>query len=80
MVLVSTGLGYSNTVIQTSGNWGPDLSVILEVIIKAPISKLSRSSILKTPNHLHPIHDFQPDTSLSEYLNFHTCLHDYLLV
>ena len=52
----------------------------LEAIIKALISKLSRSSILKTPNCLHPIHNFQPDSSLSKYLNFHMCLHDYLLI
>ena len=52
----------------TSANWGPDSRFILKAIIKALISKLSRSSILKTPNRLHPIHNFQPDSSLSNYL------------
>ena len=62
---------------QTSVNWGPDSRFVLKAIIKALISKSSRSSKLKTPNRLHPIHDFQPNLSLPEYLNFHTCLHDY---
>ena len=47
---------------------------VLEAIIQALICKSSWSSILKTPNHLHPIHHFQPDSSLPEYLNICACL------
>ena len=53
---------------QTSANLDPDSRFILSAIIKALISKSSPSSILKTPNRLHPIHNFQPYLSLSEYL------------
>ena len=55
---------------------GQDSRFVLQGIIKALISKSSRSLIWKTPNSLQPIHDFQPNSSLPEYLNFHTCLHD----
>ena len=47
----------------------PNSRFVLKVIIKSLISKLSLSSILKTPNRLHPIYDFQPNLSVSEYLN-----------
>ena len=43
---------------QTSTNRGPDSRFILEAVIKALISKSSWSSIMKTPNHVHLIHDF----------------------
>ena len=72
---------FQNTVLSCVSNFGKSGSR-LEVsnYEKALISKSSRSSILKTPNRLHPIHDFPPESSLSEYLNFHTCLQDYLLL
>ena len=59
------GVGGGGGENQTSANQ------VLKAIIKALISKLSRSLILKTPYCLHPIHDFQPNPSLSKYLNFH---------
>ena len=65
---------YQTLSVSNIGESGSDSRFVLEVIIKALISKSSQSSILKTPNRLHPIHDFPPESSLSEYLNFHTCL------
>ena len=44
------------------------------------ISKSSRSLIIITPNHVHSNHNSQPDSNLSDYLNFHICLHKYLMV
>ena len=64
---------------QTSANRGPHSRFVLGVIIKALIFMSSRNSILKIPNCLRPIHDFQPDSSLPNYLNFHMCLHVYVL-
>ena len=69
-----------NNLDQTLANRGRDSRFVLEAIIKALISKSSRSLILKTPNCLHTIRYFQPDSSLSEYLNFHMCLHNYLII
>ena len=57
--------------VQTSANRGPDLRLVLKVIIKA----LSRVEARVYSNHYS-----QPDSNLSNYLNFHTCLHEYLLV
>ena len=65
---------------QTSTNLDPKLRFILEAIIKALISKSSRSSIMITLNRVHSNHDSHPDSNLSDYLNFHTCLHKYLLM
>ena len=61
----------STAVIQTSANWGPDLRFVI---------KLSRSSIMITLHSVHLNHNSQSDSNLSNYQNFHTCLHEYLLV
>ena len=62
--------------LHTSANRGSHSRFVLEAIVKALISKLSRSPILKTPNRLHLIHNFQPNLSLLEYL---TCKHLFAL-
>ena len=64
---------------QTSENWGPETRFLLEAIIKALIFKSSRYSIMRTHNRLHPIPDYQPDSSLLDYLIFHTWIHNYLM-
>ena len=69
-----------NGALQTSANRGPNSRFDLEAIIKALISKSSQCSILKTHNRLHPIPNSQPDSSLPDYLIFHTCIHNYLTV
>ena len=48
---------------KTSAIRGPDSRFVLKAIIKALISKSSRSSIMKTLNRVHPIHNNQPDLS-----------------
>ena len=60
--------------VQTLANWGPNSRFILEAIIKALIFK----SILITLNGVHSNHNSQPDSNLSDYLNFLTCLQKYL--
>ena len=66
--------------LQTLVNRGFGSRFILEGIIKALITKSSRSLIMTTLNRVRSILYSQPDSSLSDYLNFHTCLHKYLLV
>ena len=66
-----------NTKLRRIG--GPNLRFVLEASIKALISKSSQSSIMITLNRVHSIHDSQPDLNLSDYLNFQTCFHEYLL-
>ena len=70
----------SCSLFQTSANQGPNMRFILGAIIKALISKLSQSSIMITLNCVHLNHDFQPNSNLSDYLNFHTysCEHLFL--
>ena len=57
----------TSNVKQILANWGPNSRFAPEAIIRALISKLSRCSILKTRNHLNPIHDSQPNWSLPDY-------------
>ena len=64
----------------TLANQGPDSKFVLGAIIKALISKLSRCSLLKNHNRLHPIPNSHADSSLPDYLIFHTCIHNYLSV
>ena len=56
-----TQVTFLKHILKTAANRRPDLRFVLKAIIKALISRSSRSTILKTPNHLHPIHNFQPD-------------------
>ena len=56
---------------QTLANWGLDSRFVLKAIIKALISKSSRSSILKTPNCLHSTPKCStPNSQLSAQLEF----------
>ena len=48
---------------QTLAKRVPSSRFVLKAIITALISKSSQSLIMKTPNRVHPIHDFQPDSS-----------------
>ena len=53
---------------QTLEYQGPNSRFVLKAIIKALISKLSRSSILITLNNVHSNNDSQPNLNLSDYL------------
>ena len=62
---------------QTLAYQGPNSRFVLKAIIKALISKSSQNSMLITLNHVHTNNDSQPNLNQSDYLNFHTCLHEY---
>ena len=51
---------YENNLNQTSSNWSPNSSFVLEGIYKS-----SPSSIMITLNHVHSNDDSQPDLNLS---------------
>ena len=57
--------------VQVSANQGPDSTFAVEANINSLCPKSSRGSILKSQNHVHTKHEYQPGSKMVEYKGYY---------